>query len=126
MFGEESMYGQYMVHLDDKDRIFLPRFTYVEQGDSLLIIDKEDYLHVYGEEVFEKRIKQLEDIYIKSSSDKKREIEIELLKLYSSILKKVKADSQRRINLGGIKTNKNEFLCIGARDHIVLDTKKIR
>ena len=125
MFGEESMYGQSVVHLDNKNRIFLPKFTYVEKDDSLLIIDKEDYLSIYKEDLFEEKIKYLEDLYINSDSNRKREIDVELLKLYSSILKKVKADNQHRISLGGIETDKEEFLCIGARNHAILDTRCI-
>ena len=123
MFGEESIYGQSLVHFDTKKRIFLPSFTFVEPKETLLLVNNIDFLSVYKEKTYENYIKEIEKQYLTYDLDKKREVDLILLKLYSSILKKVESDNQKRINLGGIETDKNEFLCIGARDHVILDTK---
>ena len=125
MFGEKSIYGQSFVHFDSKKRIFLPSFTLVQPKDSLLIVKNIDYLSVYEESYYEKIIKEIEKEYLTFDSDKKRQCDLKLLNLYKSILKKVEADGQKRINLGGIETDKKEFLCIGAKDHVILDTKCI-
>lgn len=123
MFGEKSIYGQSIVHFDPKKRIFLPSFTLVQPKDSLLIVKNIDYLSVYEESYYEKIIKEIEKEYLTFDSDKKRQCDLKLLNLYKSILKKVEADGQKRINLGGIETDKKEFLCIGAKDHVMLETK---
>ena len=126
MFGEKSIYGQSIVHFDPKKRIFLPSFTLVQPKDSLLIVKNIDYLSVYEESYYEKIIKEIEKEYLTFDSDKKRQCDLKLLNLYKSILKKVEADSQKRINLGGIETDKNEFICIGAKDRVILETKFLR
>jgi len=127
MFAEESIYGKSMVHIIDKEkRIILPKFTYVEQNDKLLIVDKQDYLAIYREDTYEMQFKKLEEEYAKCfDSNIKKQIELELLRLYSDVLKKVKSDKQHRISLSGIDLEKDEFLCIGAKDHVVLKTKCI-
>lgn len=126
MFGQESIYGQRMVTVDHKGRLMLPKFTGIEPQEILLIVDNIDYLSLYKEEMIETKIKMLEELYINSDSDKKRKIELELLKIYESVLKKVKSDNQRRINLGEIKTDSNNFLCVGAKDHVIFKTKCVK
>lgn len=123
MFGEKSIYGQSIVHFDSKKRIFLPNFTLVQPKDSLLIINNHDFLSIYREDYYEKIIKEIEKEYLTFDSDKKRQCDLKLLNIYKSILKKVEVDSQKRINLGGIETDKDEFLCIGAKEHAMLETK---
>lgn len=123
MFGEKSIYGQSIVHFDSKKRIFLPSFTLIQPKDSLLIVKNIDYLSVYEESYYEKIIKEIEKEYLTYDANKKRECDLKLLELYKSILKKVEVDCQKRINLGGIETDRNDFLCVGAKDHVILETK---
>lgn len=123
MFGEGNIYGQTSVTLDSKDRIVLPTFTYAEHEDELLVINKEDYLYVCKEEKIENIVSNLEQKYIYSNLDEKKQIELRLLKIYRSILKKVEVDKQKRINLGGIEIPDKKILCIGTRDSLILDTK---
>ena len=123
MFGKESIYGQLSVTLDEKNRIILPKFTYVEPKETLLVVDKEQYLSICREEKIDKIIKDLERKYVFSSFESKKEIDIQLLKIYRSILKKVQSDNQHRISLGGIDIQDKKILCIGAKDSLILDTK---
>ncbi len=123
MFGEGNIYGQTSVSLDTKDRIILPVFTYAEPKDELLVINKEDYLYVCKEEKIENIVNNLEQKYIYSNLDEKKQIELELLKIYRAILKKVEVDKQRRLNLGGIDILDKKILCIGAKDSLILETK---
>ena len=60
MFGEESIYGQSIIHLDDKRRIILPKYTYAEKGDKLVIVRKKGYLSVEREDILDGKIKELE------------------------------------------------------------------
>lgn len=123
MFGSENIYGQSIVRLDDKGRMFLPKFTHVEKDDSLLILNKTNYLEIHREDLLDKKIIELEKMYIGLDNDRKRKAELEMLQIYRSILKKVKSDTQHRINLSGIGVVNNNFLCIGAKDHVILDVK---
>lgn len=122
MFGEKSIYGQSIVHFDAKKRLVLPKFTLVQPKDSLLVVKNIDYLSVYEESHYEKIIKEIEKEYLTYDANKKRECDLKLLELYKSILKKVEVDCQKRINLGGIETDRNDFLCVGAKDHVILET----
>lgn len=123
MFGEKSIYGQSMVWYDAKRRICLPSFTLIEPKESLLIVKNEDYLSIYKEETYEKIIEDIKKQYITFDLNKKRQSDLMLLNLYKNILKKVESEAQKRICMGGIETDKEEFLCIGAKDHVILDTK---
>lgn len=123
MFGEKSIYGQSSIHLDDRKRIILPKYTYAEAGDSLLIINEGEYLAIYSESEFEQKLKQKEKELEQSSSRTKKAKKIELLILYSSILKRVTCDKQGRITLGNI-IESNEIECIGAREYLILNQKK--
>lgn len=123
MFGEHSIYGQSTVHVDSANRIILPKFTYAEEGDSLLITDEGEYLTVHSEKEFEEKLKQkeldLEEASYRIKKAKKRE----LLILYSSILKRVTCDKQGRITLGNA-IDTDEIKCIGAREYLILEPQK--
>ena len=41
MFGEDLILGYKEVSLDEKGRIFLPKFTGVEKGDKISVIENE-------------------------------------------------------------------------------------
>lgn len=126
MFGEESIYGQSIVSLDKKNRILLPKFTSVDKNDSLVIVDSGEYLSLYNESSIDNYLKFYEDKYKDCDYEKRKEVELELYKIYSSIIKKIKCDSQNRINLNGINIEKTEFLCIGAKNYLILDTKRVK
>lgn len=122
MFGKDSIYGQAIVHLDDKKRIILPRFTGASQGDRLILVRNNNYLSIHSEVNFERKIKELESRYEKSSGAEKIQIDIQLLEIYKSILKKLKCDKERRVTLGNIIEG-NEIECIGAREYLILNAK---
>ena len=123
MFGEQSIYGQSIIHLDDKKRIILPKYTFAEAGDSLLVINEGEYITIHSEKEFEEKLKQKEEELEKCSSKLKNAKKRELFIMYSSILKRVTCDKQGRITLGNIIEN-NEIECIGAREYLILKSQK--
>ena len=123
MFGEQSIYGQSNVRIDDKNRIILPKYTYAEAGDKLLVINDGEYLSIHSEQEFEEKLRQKELELEKSSLKQKNAKKRELLILYSSVLKRVTCDKQGRITLGNI-TDSNELKCIGAREYLILKPEK--
>ena len=123
MFGEESIYGQSIIHLDDRKRIILPKYTGAEKGDKLVIVRKKGYLTVEREDILDSKIKELEKLCSRSVDPEKTNLEIEFFKMCSSILKKVTCDSQGRITLGDT-IDSNEIKCIGAREYLILEPQK--
>jgi DNA-binding transcriptional regulator/RsmH inhibitor MraZ len=123
MFGEESIYGQSIIHLDDKKRIILPKYTGAEKGDKLVIVRKKGRLYVEREDILDRKIKELERLCSRSVDPEKAKFEIEFYKMCSSILKKVTCDSQRRITLGD-ELDSDEIKCIGARESLILEPQK--
>lgn len=123
MFGESSIYGKSIIHLDDKNRIILPKFTSAEKGDKLLIVRKNEYIHIHREDILDSKIRKLEELCLNSTGDKKIELEEELFKIYDSITKKVTCDSQCRVPLGDIADG-SEIECIGAREYLILKPQK--
>ena len=122
MFGEQSIYGQSTVRLDDKKRIILPRFTFAEAGDNLLVVNEGEYFSIYKEKILEEQIERKELEFEMANSRQKKVMKKELLILYSSILKKVVCDKERRITLGDI-IDGDEIQCIGAKNHVILKVK---
>lgn len=123
MFGDESIYGQSTIHIDDKKRIILPKYTGAEKGDKLVIVRKKGRLYVEREDILDSKIKELERLCSHSTNPEETKEEIELFKMYSSIIKKVTCDSQGRITLGDI-IDSNEIKCIGARESLILEPQK--
>lgn len=124
MFGEESIYGQSEVTLDDKGRIILPTDTKREKGDSLVLARDNDTLQyeICSYQMFDKIINELRNKVLNSTNKideiyyKKRIYEIS-----KSIVKKLKVDSQGRVNIGKIYGEIDKILCIGACDRLILE-----
>lgn len=123
MFGEESIYGKSIIHLDDKNRIILPKYTGAEKGDKLLLVRKNEEIQIHREDIFDSKVIKLEELCLQSTGELKIEKEKELLELYNSIIKKVTCDSQNRITLSEIK-DCSEIECIGARQYLILKPQK--
>ena len=134
MFGEKNIYGQINLKLDDKNRIILPKFTYRETGDSLVIVkNKESNSYdIYKTEVFDEKLQDqinyLEDKLKKTIDDKKREqIQKLLNELYDSILVKTTCDKQGRIVITSILDEGEKIdtvEAIGAYNHLMIRKPK--
>jgi len=125
MFGENIILGQAEASLDGKNRIILPKFTGAEEGDKLVIVDEIDFLSIYSEEVFTKQIELLEaELNQSQNITELRRNNLRLLRYYRRILKRVTCDKYHKINLGLVKNNKNKIICIGAKDHLIIQAKK--
>lgn len=134
MFGEETIYGQATMSLDDKNRIILPKFTHREVGDKLVIVknDESNSYDVYREDKYSEKLKAqidyLEDKLNKTIDQKKREeLQVLLNDLYSHVLASVKCTYQGRIVITSI-LEKGEKLdqveVIGAYDHLMIKKAK--
>jgi len=125
MFGEKDIYGQKIIKTIIKNRIIIPEFTYVEKGDCLLVLKNEDCLSLYKEEDIKEYINKLKFKLENSISEEELKIvNLKLMKLYETIVRRVTCDAQKRVVLGEIIKDWEEILCIGAIDHIILKKSK--
>lgn len=122
MFGEEYLFGQDILNIDDKNRIFIPSYTKRETGEKLVLMydtDLELY-HLYNslkiEEIFEELNKKL-----LGAKTKQEEImyKRKIYEMSKSILKSSKIDSHGRLLIGKI-FEEEKVLSIGAHDHLIL------
>lgn len=129
MFGENKMLGQIELTIDSKGRISLPVNTGREKGGELILLYNED-LDVYEiynskviEEIYKKLITSLEKA---KSQDVKLFYKKEIYKLSKLILRCEKIDSQGRMTLGNNFEASSKVLSIGAYDHLIIESPKIK
>ena len=119
MFGEKDIIGQSTVKTDIKKRIVLPKFTYAEFNDKLLVLEMKDYILLYTLSSFEEKLAKLEEKY-KISKKKRKQIE---RFLYSRIRDIAICEKSRRISLDSVVKEGQKFVCIGCKDHVKLKIK---
>ena len=126
MFGEKEIYGQEELCFDKKNRILLPHFTKAQRGDSLLIIEEDNFISIYEKNVYINKIKEIQEKIDNCTDLFEREIlELKLMLMYYDVIKEVRCDSQKKISLNNIPILKEKFICEGAGDHLILKVKKI-
>ena len=88
MFGEMPIFGNSENKIDNKGRLFVPKFTGVEENDQLIIQKGHgNYYVIINYKEIEDKLRQLK------SNNQERKIEI----ITSSIVSLVKVDKQGRI-----------------------------
>lgn len=127
MFGETGMFGQHELTIDSKGRIAIPVNTKREEGEELVLLYNEDFkiYEIYSAKRLEERFEELNDLLLKSSTEKqKRFYEIRLLKLSKSILKTSKISSQGRMLTGKVFEEYEKVKTTGAYDHLIVEPIK--
>ena len=88
MFGEMPIFGNSENKIDNKGRLFVPKFTGVEENDQLIIQKGHgNYYVIINYKEIEDKLRQLK------SNNQERKIEV----ITSSIVSLVKVDKQCRI-----------------------------
>lgn len=128
MFGEEKMFGKSEISIDEKNRIKLPKFTYAESGDRIIIQQEDDALKISNELKITKIIEEIEESlkYVENISEAKA-LKEKIDKLCISIISKKICDQQNRIILpNGIfdTSETNRIMSVGYGDYIKLYTLK--
>lgn len=128
MFGEEKIFGKSEISIDEKNRIKLPKFTYAESGDRIIIQQEDDALKISNELKITKIIEEIEEAlkYVENISEAKA-LKKEIDKLCISIISKKICDQQNRIILpNGIfdTSETNRIMSVGYGDYIKLYTLK--
>ncbi len=128
MFGEEKMFGKSEISIDEKNRIKLPKFTYAESGDRIIIQQEDDALKISNELKITKIIEEIEEAlkHVENISEAKT-LKEKMDKLCISIISKKICDQQNRIILpNGIfdTSETNRIMSVGYGDYIKLYTLK--
>ena len=124
MFGEEKMFGKSEISIDEKNRIKLPKFTYAESGDRIIIQQEDDTLKISNESKITKIIEEIEETlkHVENISEAKT-LKEKIDKLCISIISKKICDQQNRIILpNGIfdTSETNRIMSVGYGDYIKL------
>ena len=128
MFGEEKIFGKSEISIDEKNRIKLPKFTYAESGDRIIIQQEDDTLKISNESKITKIIEEIEETlkHVENISEAKT-LKEKIDKLCISIISKKICDQQNRIILpNGIfdTSETNRIMSVGYGDYIKLYTLK--
>lgn len=110
MFGEDLILGYKEVSLDEKGRIFLPKFTGVEKGDKISVIENETGSFKLFNLMYMQRI--IDELNKKCCSKDQERIQLlsdRLQLLYYSYLTTCNVDSQRRIHIPQQILDEHEF-----------------
>ncbi len=99
MFGEKIILGNAKCKVDTKGRILLPKFTYSEKDDEIVLSSDDNGIILLNNIVcLKRRINELEK-NMSSESDERliKSLNDKLEKLYFSCISVSKVDSQRRL-----------------------------
>lgn len=99
MFGEKIILGNAKCKVDTKGRILLPKFTYSEKDDEIVLSSDDNGIILLNNIVcLKRRINELEK-NMSSESDERliKSLNDKLERLYFSCISVSKVDSQRRI-----------------------------
>lgn len=129
MFGDEEIYGQFIIPIDDKNRISLPKVTKRENGDILNIVYDEDLelYRIYNANIFNEKLEYL-SCKITDATNKQEEIiyKKKYLEFAKSVLRSGKVDKQGRFTIGNILSPNKNVYAIGAKDHLILERSLIK
>lgn len=100
MFGEIPILGYKEVSVDEKGRIFLPKFTCAEKGDQVSVLENgANSFKLYNLTYLQNIINELNKSCDSSEKRKIQELSDRLQLLYYSYLATGRVDSQRRLNI---------------------------
>ena len=124
MFGEEPIFGQKIITVDEKERIIIPPYTKREEGEKLVLCWDEDlklYKILSINKIVE-NIKKIDEI-IEKTSEKTKILKYKLnkLNLVRSILICDTVDKQGRYSVKDIFNKKEKILTIGCYVSLIID-----
>lgn len=124
MFGEKIILGNAKCKVDTKGRILLPKFTYSEKDDEIVLSNDDNGIILLNNIVcLKRRINELEK-NISSESDERliKSLNDKLERLYFSCISVSKVDSQRRLIIPvstRMEYDINDSVILqGCKDHI--------
>ncbi len=117
MFGDKVLIGYSNTTVDDKKRLFLPKFTCAEAGEKLIVIPEDDRLAIYSSEVLEEYVDRIDSI----KDFKERKLFLKEFREYcESVIGEVTVDKAKRISLSNIEFNDRNIIVQGSGDRIII------
>ena len=124
MFGEKIILGNAKCKVDTKGRILLPKFTYSEKDDEIVLSSDDNGIILLNNIVcLKRRINELEK-NMSSESDERliKSLNDKLERLYFSCISVSKVDSQRRLIISvstRMEYDINDSVILqGCKDHL--------
>lgn len=124
MFGEKIILGNAKCKVDTKGRILLPKFTYSEKDDEIVLSSDDNGIILLNNIVcLKRRINELEK-NMSSESDERliKSLNDKLERLYFSCISVSKVDSQRRLIIAvstRMEYDINDSVILqGCKDHL--------
>ena len=117
MFGEKVLIGYSSTSVDDKNRLFLPKFTCATEGERLIIIPEEDKLAIYSSDKLDEYLDKIDSI---KDFKERQTFLIEFRKYCKTILGEVTVDKSRRITLSNIEFYDHNIVVQGSGDRIII------
>ncbi len=117
MFGDKVLIGYSNTSVDDKKRLYLPKFTCAEAGERLIVIPEDDRLAIYSSEVLEEYVDIIDSI--KDFKERKSFLK-EFREYCESIISEVTVDNSKRITLSNIEFYDNNITVQGSGDRIII------
>ena len=128
MFGEKIILGNAKCKVDTKGRILLPKFTYSEKDDEIVLSSDDNGIILLNNIVcLKRRINELEK-NMSSESDERliKSLNDKLERLYFSCISVSKVDSQRRLIIPvstRMEYDINDSVILqGCKDHLKMFT----
>ena len=117
MFGDKVLIGYSNTTVDDKKRLFLPKFTCAEAGEKLIVIPEDDRLAIYSSSVLDEYVDRIDSI--KDFKERKTFL-TEFREYCESIITEVTVDKAKRISLSNIEFNDRNIIVQGSGDRIII------
>lgn len=125
MFGEVSMYGEYIATVNSKGRFNIPAICKAENGDTILVVRDENGIALYPKSYFDNKLTDLENMLNKTYDEKDRKyIQSEYLKVCKSIIKEITCDAQSRVCVRELEPGKVKIL--GLKNYLLLTQNNIK
>lgn len=123
MFGDKPIFGNKTIKIDNKNRCIIPKFTGIEEGESLSLVKRDDFYFLYSTEQISSIINDLEaNIARMPKGEKYEELKQAYINYCCSIIKSGEVDVQNRFNLSDCDAFQDEVVCVGAGNKILLLT----
>ena len=118
MYGDKVIVGYSIINIDQNNKMCLPRYTYCEPGDKLLIIPEDDKLVICSSIVLENYMNKIESI---NNHKEEKELLCKLRELCKTVLYETIVDNQNRIDLSSHIDFLDKTVEIkGSKDKIVI------
>ena len=96
MFGEKVLIGYSSCNIDEKNRIYLPKFTGAEAGDRLILIPENENLAIYSSTTLDNYVEKISSL---NNPKEQKDLLKEFREYCESAIQELVVDKQKRVTL---------------------------